>query len=243
MALAALDADAAALPAWCTAEELTAFLSDPASGKTAADEATQQAGRNHQRRPQPPPRLQPGESKSVTFAITWHFPNVQRFQHSGQSLQPPLGRRHGGRQLRGQESRTLWDRTRLYHDTVYQSNLPEEFLDAMMSQSVILRGPTCFWSEDGYFAGFEGSYGCCPLNCTHVWNYAQSHARLFPAVGQNMRISNFITYPASQRRNVASRTCGAWGVHRWPLRLHRGGLSRVSAQPRPEVFGNESGPA
>ncbi|OHB67033.1 MAG: hypothetical protein A2V70_13540 [Planctomycetes bacterium RBG_13_63_9] len=58
----------------------------------------------------------------------------------------------------------------------------------------MLRGPTCFWSEDGYFGGFEGSYGCCPLNCTHVWNYAQSHARLFPDVGQNMRISNFVTF-------------------------------------------------
>ena len=64
----------------------------------------------------------------------------------------------------------------------------------MTSQSVILRGPTCFWSEDGYFGGFEGSYGCCPLNCTHVWNYAQSHARLFPEVGRNMRISNFVTF-------------------------------------------------
>ena len=88
----------------------------------------------------------------------------------------------------------LWQRTQLYHSTLYQSNLPEEFLDAMTSQSVILRGPTCFWSEDGYFGGFEGSYGCCPLNCTHVWNYAQSHARLFPEVGRNMRISNFITF-------------------------------------------------
>ena len=88
----------------------------------------------------------------------------------------------------------LWQRTRLYHQTVYESNLPEEFLDAMTSQSCILRGPTCFWSEDGYFGGFEGSYGCCPLNCTHVWNYAQSHARLFPSVGRNMRISNFVTF-------------------------------------------------
>ena len=49
-------------------------------------------------------------------------------------------------------------------------------------------------SEEGYFGGFEGSYGCCPLNCTHVWNYAQSHARLFPSIGQNMRVSNFITF-------------------------------------------------
>ena len=88
----------------------------------------------------------------------------------------------------------LWAKTQLYHQTVYQSNVPEEFLDAMTSQSVILRGPTCFWSEDGYFGGFEGSYGCCPLNCTHVWNYAQTHARLFPDVGRNMRVSDFITY-------------------------------------------------
>ncbi len=64
----------------------------------------------------------------------------------------------------------------------------------MSSQSVILRGPTCFWAEDGYFGGFEGSYGCCPLNCTHVWNYAQTHARLFPDVGRNMRVSDFVTY-------------------------------------------------
>jgi uncharacterized protein (DUF608 family) len=88
----------------------------------------------------------------------------------------------------------LWSRTRLYHQTLYQSNLPEEFLDAMTSQVAILRGPTCWWSEDGYFGGFEGSYGCCPLNCTHVWNYAQTHARLFPEVGRNMRISNFVTF-------------------------------------------------
>ncbi len=88
----------------------------------------------------------------------------------------------------------LWQRTRLYHETFYQSNLPEEFLDAMSSQSVIFRGPTCWWSEAGYFAGFEGCYGCCPLNCTHVWNYAQSHARLFPEIGRNMRISDLVTY-------------------------------------------------
>jgi non-lysosomal glucosylceramidase len=141
-----------------------------------------------------PFQLPPGQQKTVTFVLTWHFPNVQRFQHFGNLYSRRWLDALGVGRYVAQYAQALWDRTRLYHQTVYQSNLPEEFLDAMTSQSVILRGPTCFWSEDGYFGGFEGSYGCCPLNCTHVWNYAQSHARLFPEVGQNMRISDFVTY-------------------------------------------------
>lgn len=141
-----------------------------------------------------PVRLRPGEQRTVTFAITWHFPYVDRLGHLGNhyctrwpdavAVARDLARDHG----------RLWALTKLYHDTVYQSNLPEEFLDAMTSQSVIVRGPTCFRSADGYFGAFEGAYGCCPLNCTHVWNYAQTHARLFPALGRNMRVSDFVTY-------------------------------------------------
>ncbi len=141
-----------------------------------------------------PVRLRPGERRTVTFAITWHFPYVDRLGHLGNYYctrwQDALA---VARELAGSHT-DLWAATKLYHDTVYQSNLPEEFLDAMTSQSVIVRGPTCFRSADGYFAGFEGCYGCCPLNCTHVWNYAQTHARLFPALGRNMRVSDFVTY-------------------------------------------------
>ena len=193
MALAALDHDAVALPAWSTAEELAAFIADPAKLKPV-DTATSKPGQTINAALAAPLVLQPAESKSVTFAITWHFPNVQRFQHSGNLYSRRWADARAVAGYLAKNLDALWQRTRLYHDTLYQSNLPEEFLDAMTSQSVILRGPTCFWSEDGYFAGFEGSYGCCPLNCTHVWNYAQSHARLFPTVGQNMRISNFITF-------------------------------------------------
>ena len=194
MALAALDASAVALPAWSTAAELVAFIADPAAAKPGGDDAVSKPGQTINAALAVPLVLQPGESKSVTFAITWHFPNVQRFQHSGNLYSRRWPDAEAVASYLAKNLAPLWDRTRLYHDTLYQSNLPEEFLDAMSSQSVILRGPTCFWSEDGYFGGFEGSYGCCPLNCTHVWNYAQSHARLFPAVGQNMRISNFITF-------------------------------------------------
>jgi non-lysosomal glucosylceramidase len=191
MALVALDAKAAALPGWTTAGELAAWIADPVNKD---QETKSPPGATVNAALCVPLSVPPGESRIATFAITWHFPNVQRFQHAGNlySRRWPDAT-HVARYLAA-HFEPLRLRTELYRQTLYESNLPEEFLDAMSSQSVILRGPTCFWSEDGYFGGFEGSYGCCPLNCTHVWNYAQSHARLFPEVGQNMRISNFVTY-------------------------------------------------
>ena len=195
MALAVLDgAGGIALPAWTSDAELAAFIADPAKAKPAAESAPSKPGETINGALGIPLTLAPGQSRTVTFAIAWHFPNAQRFQHFGNLYSRRWPDATAVARYVAENSEALWQRTRLYHDTVYQSNLPEEFLDAMTAQSVILRGPTCFWSEDGYFGGFEGSYGCCPLNCTHVWNYAQSHTRLFPVVGRNMRISNFITF-------------------------------------------------
>ena len=194
MALAALDADAIAMPAWSTSEGIAAFAVDPNDGYFPVSSFPSKPGETINAALAAPFSLNPGESKSVTFAIAWRFPNVQRFQHSGNMYSRRWRDATAVVDYLAKNLGPLWDRTRLYHDTLYQSNLPEEFLDAMSSQSVILRGPTCWQSEEGYFGGFEGSYGCCPLNCTHVWNYAQSHARLFPSIGQNMRVSNFITF-------------------------------------------------
>lgn len=134
------------------------------------------------------------EEKVVSFAITWHFPNAERWGHEGNHYCELFADAlDAGRYVVGNLDR-LWERTELYQRTVYQSNLPEEFLDAMTSQSVIMRSAVCWRSADGYFAGYEGAYGCCPLNCTHVWNYAHTHARLFPEIGRNMRVSDFVTY-------------------------------------------------
>ncbi len=214
MALAAFDEEAAvSLPEWSTAKQVRDFIegwprrspmeaparvdSEPqvAFGSAAPrDDATSKDGETINAAIEAPLKVKPGESKSVTFAITWHFPNVRRFQHSGNFYTRRFRDANAIATYLAENLDALWQRTRLYQDTLYQSNLPEEFLDALSSQSVILRGPTCWMSEEGYFGGFEGSYGCCPLNCTHVWNYAQTHARLFPSIGQNMRVSNFITF-------------------------------------------------
>ena len=59
-------------------------------------------------------------------------------------------------------------------------------LDRISAQSSTLVSTVCMWLEDGNFAGFEGT-GCCPMNCTHVWNYEQQLAHLFPELERNMR--------------------------------------------------------
>ena len=81
MALAAFHADAVALPAWTKIDELAQLKADPASA--AAGEASSPAGETINGALGVPFVLQPGESRTANFAITWHFPNVQRFQHSG----------------------------------------------------------------------------------------------------------------------------------------------------------------
>ena len=139
-------------------------------------------------------RLQPGQERTTTFVVAWHFPNVDRFGHWGNQYSRTFGDALEVARYVCENLNTLWERTELYQQTVYESNLPEEFIDAITSQSVIFRGPTVWWDEQDYFAGFEGCYGCCPLNCTHVWNYAQSHARLFPDLDRNMRRSDLITF-------------------------------------------------
>jgi len=143
-------------------------------------------------------RLAPGAKRTVPFVLTWHFPNGS----------------HGAGEWggRGNMYANWWPdalavarhvqenlaeltrQTRLYHDTLYESNLPGWLLDRISSQVAVLRSQTCFWTRDGYFGGWEGccrAEGCCHGNCNHVWHYAQAHARLFPSIARQMRQQEF----------------------------------------------------
>jgi hypothetical protein len=58
-----------------------------------------------------------------------------------------------------------------------------------------LKTNVCILLGDGSFFGFEGNSdkaGCCPLNCTHVWNYEQTLASLFPQLERSMRETDFL---------------------------------------------------
>jgi uncharacterized protein (DUF608 family) len=143
--------------------------------------------------------IPPGQEKTVTFLLAWHFPN-------GTTTEKPARENKWFRAGRmyanwwsdsldvlgylGGNLDELTGRTRAYHDALYETNLPYWMLDRISSQIACLKSQTCFWDGDGYFGGWEGcrgTTGCCMGNCTHVWHYAQSHARLFPSIGRRMR--------------------------------------------------------
>jgi uncharacterized protein (DUF608 family) len=152
--------------------------------------------------------LAPGEEAVAPFLLAWHFPNRQNywvneiFGYEANDLGPILGNHYVTRfqsawdvaRYAARELPRLERETKLFHDALFETTAPAEVLDAVSSQMSILRTNTCFRAADGNFYAFEGTgddHGCCPLNCTHVWNYEQALAFLFPALERTMRDVDF----------------------------------------------------
>jgi non-lysosomal glucosylceramidase len=156
--------------------------------------------------------LAPGETRREAFVIAWHFPNhYVNWNQAGFGISDTKSRFYLGnaynnwfsdaidvvRYVRDNYERLARD-TRLYRDSIYDTTLPYWFIDRVTSQAATLRTQTCLWNEDGNFHGFEGATGavhsawgiasgCCPMNCTHVWNYEMTLSRLFPDLERTMR--------------------------------------------------------
>ncbi|MCL4180752.1 MAG: hypothetical protein KJ072_23765 [Verrucomicrobia bacterium] len=134
-----------------------------------------------------PFELAPGESRVLTFAVTWCFPNMYR---DNRRVGNAYARRFAGaaevaRHL-AREQTALGRATRLWHDTYYESTLPWWLLDRLHSTVANLATATAQWWENGRFWGWEGC-GCCHGTCGHVWNYEHAMARLFPELERSVR--------------------------------------------------------
>jgi uncharacterized protein (DUF608 family) len=197
MALAVLGRDATASAGWTDLDEL--HQSWGTAGKLEGPDSAgpTPTGRTFNGALAMTFTLAPGERRTVPVILSWYFPNVShgiaKYGWNGE------GNRYTSwwsdalavaRDVRDRFAE-LSSRTRLFHDTFYASNLPHWLLDRLSSQLGVLRSKTCYWTEDGFFGGWEGctrDAGCCHGNCSHVWHYAQSHARLYPGIARRMRV-------------------------------------------------------
>ncbi len=141
-------------------------------------------------------KLAPNATETITFLITWHFPNRQAWASS------PVGNYYTTRYKNAWDvvNKVVPELARLEADTVRfvrafcESSLPEPVKEAALFNISTLRTQTCFRTADGYFFGWEGCHdieGCCHGSCTHVWNYEQATAFLFGELACKMRVVEF----------------------------------------------------
>ena len=149
--------------------------------------------------------LSPGESVTLPVYITWHVPNFVKYwgNCSGGECRRAVWKNYYATlfddawqvaEYIATNAARLYAETRLFHDLLFATTAPPYILDALSSQISTLKTTTCLRLEDGTFYGFEGCHctaGCCEGSCTHVWNYAQALAFLFPALERSMRTADY----------------------------------------------------
>ena len=133
---------------------------------------------------------------SFCFAFTWTFPNRRAWSKTN------VGNWYST------NYRDAWDaaekivpclpelerRSRAFTDGVLASNVPDEIKEAALSNLSVLTSQTVFRVPTGELMGWEGSFdhgGSCEGSCTHVWNYENAVAELFPDLARSMREVEF----------------------------------------------------
>jgi len=145
--------------------------------------------------------IAPGETKEITFLLTWHFKNRFTWTPKGND-DDVIGNYYTTRYTDAWDVANsvspvldrLEDRTLEFVRTFAASNLPEVVKESALFNISTLRTQTCFQTADGRFYGWEGSCntrGCCHGSCTHVWNYEQATAFLFGDLAKSMREVEF----------------------------------------------------
>lgn len=135
-------------------------------------------------------KLAPGQSKTASFIIAWHFPNFYARDMAGHLVGHWYAAKFNSAQDVARyivsNFERLTEQTRSWVRTWYDSTLPYWLLDRTMASTSHLATTTCYRFKDGRFWAWEG-IGCCGGTCTHVWHYAQALGRLFPEIERDQR--------------------------------------------------------
>ena len=188
----------------------------------------------------PHARLLPGDATTITFILAWYFPVLENYWHGSENDENYWNYKNDkirGKKLTnyyGTRFKSAWEvashtagrlpelesKTRSFTETFFSSTLPPYVLEAVSSQASILRTNTCILLEGKQFFGFEG---CGDdqhngwMNCSHVWNYEQALAFLFPELERSMRNTDFL-YEMRSDDSMAFRSMVPLGIEQWDFR-------------------------
>ncbi|GAA3554824.1 GH116 family glycosyl-hydrolase [Snuella lapsa] len=148
--------------------------------------------------------LQPGGSKTLTFVLSWYFPNVHRPESGFHHLKNKKNLRHYyskkftssthvAETILGNADKYLAT-TKQWNKTWYDASLPTWFLDRTFINTSTLATTSCYRLDDltddvdneGRFYAMEGVY-LGHGTCTHVFHYEQALGRVFPSLARQLR--------------------------------------------------------
>jgi len=151
-----------------------------------------------------------GGRKKIRFVISWSFPEgdiywAYRNKPDGAIPDRPTpswknyyATKWAGSTASATDALKRWDAlaagTTSFRDGLFNTTLPAEVKDAASATLALLRTATCIRLENGELWAWEGQHandGSCEGSCTHVWNYQQALAHLFPAIERTLRETEF----------------------------------------------------
>lgn len=135
--------------------------------------------------------LRPGEQAEIPFVLSWRFPNAIKYWGRAEGARAEWKTHYGSvwpsaaavAEELLERRQELTQRTRAFESALYGGSQPPEVLESVGATLSVLHSPTIIRLGDGTFWAWEGCHGtegCCDGTCSHVWNYALSHAYLFP---------------------------------------------------------------
>ncbi len=137
--------------------------------------------------------LSPGKSVKADYSISWHFNNanvqLQKIvKNAEQGFHYAVRFKDAGAVSSYLQSNfeKLTKNTELWVKTWNDATLPHWFLERTFINIDTLATANTYRFADGRFWSWEG-VGACAGTCTHVWQYAQAVARIFPELERDLR--------------------------------------------------------
>lgn len=184
-------------------------------------------------------KIPSGKSQKVRFVISWSFPNINNTWRpfpvqqdpcpEGYKPPHPVWKNYYASLFRDSADSArycidnfsrLYSETLEFKDSLFDSTLPDEVIEAVSANISTLKSSSCLRLEKGEFYSFEGcncTFGSCEGSCMHVLNYAYALPFLFPKLERSLRDVEY-TYNLRDSGGMSFRVNLPLGSPRWGFR-------------------------